>query len=1055
MKRNTKRLPALLLAILLCLSLLPGTASAQEPDLFIFGYQAGGGPIVSVSTADQSDRTEIAEYDQSLLGLEIIDGKIYGLSLDHSFSFSNLVILNPDFTVQKTVGTWLNDGVVIVDTAVQNGTLWGTYNDEFFDSYLIPISLTTGQPDDSQKGKVIGLAKDEIIYTIACNRDGQMYAIAADGGENGGLAKLYTINASTFEATEVGSTKVNVNGISSSAFAPDGTLYWAENTTHILYTVNTTTGKATAVAGGGSYALNAMMIPSDGNTAAYVNFTVKGEAGTIAMGGQPVTGLQKVTAGGNLELTFTPGTDNKVKEVVVDGEKQGPITSYTLTDVSAWARGIHTVEVTFQSRNISIVSKNDRITYLGANTLNWDPSFEATLYFTVTNGPARHTGGVSNYGVSIEKDGNPVDRTKIVPGTYDIHVTREGDAEWNALDIVLNDTLTITKQCYIPQWSDLELTAHPGDTLANVEKPAYLVSSADGKQIPGTFFWIDDESTSVGDLGEEKSFSFRFKPDQPLSEELAALYDFSGMPEEGFTTSDEYGHPFTAKVKVVEDDTPGVMPISLPVRTFEEGDKEYVLRVDLSAAFQPDTAVTAEEMGEYDGLRIDYVNGGTPSQGYDFQAEYHVAIPLKDYAEQTLSGTLTVPLPEGYEGTAARIKDGASASAYTADTVSFPVTLNVESGKASAVGLMIEYKKAKESVATPVVAPGGGTFTGSQTVTLSCATVGAEIHYTTNGTEPTAASTKYDAPFTITETTTVKAIAVKEGMADSAVLTVTFTKYSGGGSVGGGSVGGSDSDDGYSVSIPAGSSIRGGAITVSPRSADRGDTVTITVKPDAGYELDELTVSTRSGGELALTNKGNDRYTFTMPASDVKIQVSFREIAAPAVNPFIDVSASAYYYDAVLWAVEHGITNGTTATTFSPDVTVTRAQMVTFLWRAHGSPRATGSNPFTDVSTDAYYYDAVLWAVANGITNGTTATTFSPNAPVTRAQAVTFQWRAAGSPAVSGGSFADVAADAYYAGVVSWAVANGITNGTTATTFSPNTPVSRAQAVTFLYRELA
>ena len=264
-----------------------------------------------------------------------------------------------------------------------------------------------------------------------------------------------------------------------------------------------------------------------------------------------------------------------------------------------------------------------------------------------------------------------------------------------------------------------------------------------------------------------------------------------------------------------------------------------------------------------------------------------------------------------------------------------------------------------------------------------------------------------------------------------------------------------DDDDGYSITIPASSSIRGGSITASPRSADKGDTVTITVTPDEGYELDTLTVTDSKGSELTLTNKGNDRYTFTMPASDVKIQVSFRETAAPAVNPFIDVSASAYYYDAVLWAMENGITNGTTATAFSPNATVTRAQMVTFLWRAHGAPRADGGNPFTDVSSNAYYYDAVLWAVASGITNGTTATTFSPDAPVTRAQAVTFQWRTAGSPVVSGESFGDVAADAYYAGAVTWAVANGITNGTAAATFSPDAPVSRAQAVTFLYRELA
>ena len=169
---------------------------------------------------------------------------------------------------------------------------------------------------------------------------------------------------------------------------------------------------------------------------------------------------------------------------------------------------------------------------------------------------------------------------------------------------------------------------------------------------------------------------------------------------------------------------------------------------------------------------------------------------------------------------------------------------------------------------------------------------------------------------------------------------------------------------------------------------------------------------------------------------------------------FTDVSEDAYYADAVLWAVANGVTYGTSATTFSPDMAVSRAQMVTFLWRAHGSPEATGTNPFTDVSTSDYYYDAVLWAVANGVTNGTSATTFSPDAPVTRAQAVTFQWRAAGSPVVSGSSFGDVAADAYYVNAVTWAVANGITNGTGGNTFSPDVVVSRAQAVTFLYREL-
>ena len=246
-----------------------------------------------------------------------------------------------------------------------------------------------------------------------------------------------------------------------------------------------------------------------------------------------------------------------------------------------------------------------------------------------------------------------------------------------------------------------------------------------------------------------------------------------------------------------------------------------------------------------------------------------------------------------------------------------------------------------------------------------------------------------------------------------------------------------------------------GKVTASPTRAGSGSTVTLTVKPDEGYALDTLTATDAKGNEVKLTDKGNGTYTFTMPASKVKIAASFKESAEQAANPFTDVFEGDYYYDAVLWAVEQGVTNGTSATTFSPNVTVTRAQMVTFLWRAHGAPAAAGSNPFADVSRDAYYYDAVLWAAANGVTNGTSAAAFSPDAPVTRAQAVTFQWRAHGAPEAAGDSFGDVPADAYYSQAVAWAAANGITNGTGADTFSPEAAVSRAQAVTFLWRELA
>lgn len=172
-------------------------------------------------------------------------------------------------------------------------------------------------------------------------------------------------------------------------------------------------------------------------------------------------------------------------------------------------------------------------------------------------------------------------------------------------------------------------------------------------------------------------------------------------------------------------------------------------------------------------------------------------------------------------------------------------------------------------------------------------------------------------------------------------------------------------------------------------------------------------------------------------------------------NLFVDVKQGDYYYDAVQWAVGKKITSGTSATTFTPDGICTRAQTVTFLWRSQGSPKAAGAeNPFTDVSKDAYYYDAVLWAVAQGITNGTSATTFSPDATVTRGQTAAFLWRVAKQPQVdqTANPFADVTQDAYYYNAVLWAVAKEITNGTSSTTFSPDQGCTRAQIVTFLWR---
>lgn len=189
-KKSWHRLGAMLLSLCLMIGMMPVNAFASQTEPFIFGYKAGGGPIVSISTENQSDYTKIAEYDDSLLGLEIIDGNIYGLSSNHDFSEFKLVILNPDFTVKETVGNGIGGGFVIVDTAVQNGNLYGVFNDASLNSYVVPISLTTGKIITNKLKKINGLPAGEIIYTIACNAAGQMYAIVADGGDFGGSASL-------------------------------------------------------------------------------------------------------------------------------------------------------------------------------------------------------------------------------------------------------------------------------------------------------------------------------------------------------------------------------------------------------------------------------------------------------------------------------------------------------------------------------------------------------------------------------------------------------------------------------------------------------------------------------------------------------------------------------------------------------------------------------------------------------------------------------------------------------------------------------------------------
>ena len=256
-------------------------------------------------------------------------------------------------------------------------------------------------------------------------------------------------------------------------------------------------------------------------------------------------------------------------------------------------------------------------------------------------------------------------------------------------------------------------------------------------------------------------------------------------------------------------------------------------------------------------------------------------------------------------------------------------------------------------------------------------------------------------------------------------------------------------------------SAKNGDVTASHKSAAKGTTITLTVDPDKGYVLDTLTVLDGKDKELKITDKGDGKFTFTMPDSKVTVAATFKPLTTTGKHPFIDVPAGAYYEDAVVWAVGKNITTGMSATTFDPNGSCTRAQIVTFLWRAAGSPEPKTMKGFDDVASKAYYAKAVAWAVENGITTGTSASKFSPNDPCTRTQAVTFLFRYAAANGMEAvtmqellSGYADAASVPSYAvSAMNWALAAGILQGD-GVKLMPNATCTRAQIVTFLYRAM-
>ena len=469
----------------------------------------------------------------------------------------------------------------------------------------------------------------------------------------------------------------------------------------------------------------------------------------------------------------------------------------------------------------------------------------------------------------------------------------------------------------------------------------------------------------------------------------------------------------------------------------------------LGAAFETKTA-------SFTDMKLTAKYGGCVQVGRNATLE-NCEIKVTDI--RTGDGTyLNCAVAVQYGGTAT-VKSGTYTAPYAAYVYNSGGTINIENGtftgvvRADATTDTTAVINIKNGSFNGEIQKGGGP--GSETISITGGTFSFDpsTKVKNNGTDYIVKRAGSEGAYTYTVlaksgltsgvylTNPSGALASNYYVSSTAngVWTVSYSApYSGGGS--------SSSSRRYDVSAP---SVKHGDVTVSPKSASKGDTVTITVKPDSGYELDTLTVKDASGSKIKVKDKGDGKFTFTMPASKVTVSAEFAEIET---LDFADVPTDAYYYEAVKWAAKKGITGGIGNGLFGPNQPCTRAQIVTFLWRAAGSPEPKTMSSFADVSMDAYYAKAVAWAVENGITTGTGDGKFSPDATCTRAQSVTFLFRAIGKLVDSKAEFSDVLTDSYYANAVAWAVENGVTNGIGDGLFGPDNSCTRAQIVTFLYR---
>ena len=696
---------------------------------------------------------------------------------------------------------------------------------------------------------------------------------------------------------------------------------------------------------------------------------------------------------------------------VYDGSDSAP-TGLTVSVKPDSLVGTDTLTVTGTLKyNSANVNEADKITFTPTAITTGNYALAASEVLTITGAKitakdVKLTGGINATDRSYVKDNKTVDLTK---GT----LTFDGLVSGETLDVNIPATGTI---------SDAKVGAY-NVTYSGVTLKDGTTGKASNYKLVGSLPTVTVNITkatarTLADIPVSQKYTVT-TGEKAIGTVMPAdagtlTYTKGTESKTGSVTIDSWAVDTTGKVTYTLSGGVAGDTVTLPVIIGSDNYENSTVNVVITLTAKDNQAALTLT----GGITVVYgqtLQLGTSGGSTNGAVTYTVAPVTGNATVDNATGKLT-PTKAGDVTVTATMAGNA---AYN-DVTSVPVTITIN--KAMPTGTP-NYTKITTS----------GKTLADANLTVGTITPAGTISWDAGNAQSVAANTAYNWTFNPTDTVNYNNL--------TGSITPYTVSHSGGG-------GGGSYTPSYSITVDK---TENGTITVSPKSASKGDTVTITVKPDKGYELEMLKALDKDGDALKLTEK-NGKYTFKMPSGKVTVKGSFAKEAPEQI--FADVPVDAYYYEAVKWAAEKGITGGVGSNLFAPNQPCTRAQIVTFLWRAAGSPAAkSGTMPFTDVETGSWYYDAVLWAAESGIIKGTSATTFSPDMNCSRAQIVTLLYRAAGSPAVSdSAAFADVAADAYYADAVAWADEKGITTGIGGGLFGSDNDCTRAQIVTFLYR---